>query len=156
MALRVLFNGLIIAGLGLALSGCFGREEAWRGGAYGEGGRGTAGFTLDTAEFDVANAPRACVNDLTIYQAHLQSPEGVSTDLERPVSAYINEAGSARAAINVANREYDELQGDLLRQRRQRITFNASSRVQADAAMEVIEDEMFLNRALAEALDCLD
>lgn len=153
MSLRCLPNVIVITFLGLSLSGCFNfGQQAWRGGAYGEGGGG--GFEINTASYDVANAPRACVNNLSVYHASLQAPEAVTTDLSRSINSYIREAGGARAALNIVNMEFNDLNGALNYEQVQREAFNASARAQSDAAIDVLEDEIFLNRALAEALSC--
>lgn len=154
MRLRQLFASTVIIGLGLSVSGCLTMgDQAWRG-EYGTGGGEDATIIINTADYNTETAPKACVNDLEIYEAHLQAPEAVRTDLERPVSSYINQAGSARAALNEVNAEISNLEGALINEQAHRNTFNPSARANADASIEVLEDEVFLNRALAEAIEC--
>ncbi len=152
MGLHPVFKVLICCALSLALSGCFGfGRQSWRG-EYGQGDGG--GMTVDTSLYNVASAPKACVNDLEIYRAHLQAPEDVSKDLGRPLRSYVNEAGSARSALNNVHAELNDLQGALNNELAQRNAFDVSNRARSDTSIAVLEDEIFLNEALAEALEC--
>ncbi len=147
-------RGAAFVALALALSGCdmFGSDRSGIGGAIPYGQTAEGGITV--ASFDPTDARQTCVNDLTIYRAHLQVPASPAVDLNKPVNAYVQEAGSAGAAINVLNGELNELNRALDGELAQRNPFDVGERARSDDAIAVIEDGIFLNEALAEALEC--
>lgn len=145
--------------LSLTLSGCFtftARTVPYSGiGPPGYGDvQDPGGIHVETADYDLANAPKACVNNLAVFEAHLQVPDAPAMDLNKPVNAYVQEAGSARAAINAVQVELASLNTDLNYELAGRNPFDANARAASDDAIAYIEDGILLNEALAEALEC--
>jgi len=115
---------------------------------------GAGMLSVDPLEFDPANAPRACVNDLRVYRTHLQMPGVSHLDLNKPINAYVQDAGGTEAAIDEANDTVTHLNQQLDLELARRNPFNTETRRTTDDAIASIEDRIMLNQALAEALEC--
>lgn len=114
----------------------------------------TGGLEVEPFDFDPADAPKACVNDLRVYRAHLQMPGASRIDLNKPVTNYVQEAGGKDAALNAVTAEINRLNEQLELEMARRNPFNQSARRRSDDTISTIEDGILLNEALAEALTC--
>jgi len=109
---------------------------------------------VEPLNFDPNNAPKACVNDLQIYRAHLQMPGASTLDLNKPINNYIREAGGPREALQTVYAQINDLNGEMDLELARRDPFNEQSRRRADDSIATLEDRILLNQALAEALEC--
>ena len=139
----------LVVTLGLSLSACLTAGGSWSSVTTGLSQAGSFNRTSDHE-----NAPNPCVNNLRIYHAHLQMPSATGFDLNKPVTNYIQESGSADAAISHVNADLNQLNHDLEQELAQRNPFNEIARERSDDAIATIEDGILLNEALAEAIEC--
>jgi len=109
---------------------------------------------VEPQNYDPNNAPKACVNDLRIYRAHLQMPGATNLDLNKPINNYIREAGGPHEALQAVYARINELNGEMDLELARRDPFNEQSRRRADDSIATLEDRILLNQALAEALEC--
>jgi len=157
-----------VLGVSLALSACVtvGGGSGNSGYSAGSNNNGAAAQSVNYApsragmleveplNFDPNNAPKACVNDLQIYRAHLQMPGVTTLDLNKPVNSYINEAGGPHEALQAVYARINDLNGEMDLELARRDPFNEQSRRRADDSIATLEDRILLNQALAEALGC--
>ncbi len=149
-----LIRSAALVALVLSLSGCAGflKNSPPSDQAQASGPRAASGVLHRRS--DAQGAPLACVNDLAVFHAHLQMPGSSGMDLNKPVTAYVQEAGGAGAAIAVVNVELNNLNQRLDSELADRNPFDPRARTRSDDAISVLEDGILLNEALAEALEC--
>jgi hypothetical protein len=105
--------------------------------------------------YSAGGTPHACVGDLRFYRAYLQMPDAAhAVDMNKPINDYVREAGGADAAINAANAQVIQLRQQLNTALADRDPFDEDSRKDSDDAIATLEDNILLNQALAEALQC--
>ena len=157
MGVQDILRVTVVAISAVALSGCLatgGGTTTQHYQAHYQTASGATPTGYRVERVDSRNAAAACVNDLSVYEAHLQMPDQPSLDLNKPVGNYIREAGNARAAMEGVNQQLLVLNASLEHEVDGRNPFNAASRARSDDAIATIEDSILLNEALAEAISC--